>query len=71
MYPAAILIPIGRPSDFDLNSSTRFFKSFLELIFGNLDGDIMSSPAFLPLTLAISGVTLSPGNNPPIPGFVA
>ena len=57
MYPAAILIPIGRPSDFDLNSSTRFFKSFLELIFGNLDGDIMSSPAFLPLTLAISGVT--------------
>ena len=31
----------------------------------------MSSPAFLPLTLAISGVTLSPDNNPPIPGFVA
>ena len=68
--PAANFTPIGLPSDFSLNSSTRAFKSFFVAISLNLDGLIISSPTFLPLIFAISSVTFSPGRCPPIPGFV-
>ena len=68
--PAANFTPIGLPSDFSLNSSTRDFKSSFVSISLNLDGLIISSPTFLPLIFAISSVTFSPGRCPPIPGFV-
>ena len=68
--PAAIFIPIGLPSDFSLNSSTKDFKSSLVLISSNLDGLITSSPISLPRTCAISSVTLFAGKCPPIPGLV-
>ena len=70
ILPAAILIPIGLPSDSQRSLSTSARKSSLVLIPGNLDGLITSCPRGLLRMAAISGVTLPPGRCPPMPGLV-
>ena len=70
IFPAAIFIPMGRPSDAMRSWATKSLKSSLLRISSNLDGLITSSPRGLFRIAAISGVTLAPGRWPPIPGFV-
>ena len=68
--PAAILMPMGLPSDSSRSFATSAFKSSFVSIPGKREGLITSCPRGLFLTAAISGVTLFPGRWPPMPGFV-